>query len=130
LKAHFKVDLWSGNASRNEETGQPVIFDPCAYYAHNVRSFHTRSPVFTSRRQEMELGMMRLFGGFTKACFDAYHQVIPRMEPHYEERQQLYLLYHQLNHVYLFGGDGYRNGAKTTMQNLLAFAERAHLSKA
>lgn len=63
-------DLWSGNAGTDSTMGQPVIFDPSSYYGHN----------------EMELGMMRAFGGFTKDCFDAYHEVIPKLEPYYEQR--------------------------------------------
>ncbi len=63
-------DLWSGNAGVDAETSQPVIFDPSSFYAHG----------------EYDLGIMHMFGGFTKECFDAYHEVLPRSEPHYEQR--------------------------------------------
>nr|CDI54208.1 conserved hypothetical protein [Melanopsichium pennsylvanicum 4] len=54
--------------------------DLCSsYYGHN----------------EAELGIMNMFGGFTQDFFDAYHEVIPRTEPYYDERSQLYELYHQ-----------------------------------
>jgi len=35
--------------------------------------------------------------GFTKDFFDEYHKIHPRSEPHYEERQVLYELWHHLN---------------------------------
>lgn len=38
---------------------------------------------------------MHMFGGFTGEFFDAYHKIIPRCEPHYNERIKLYELYHQ-----------------------------------
>lgn len=41
------------------------------------------------------LGIMNMFGGFTQDFFDAYHEVIPKAEPHYSERLRLYELYHQ-----------------------------------
>lgn len=43
----------------------------------------------------VRLGIMLMFGGFTAEFFDAYHKVIPRVEPHYNERIKLYELYHQ-----------------------------------
>lgn len=35
--------------------------------------------------------------GFQDAFYDAYHEVHPRSEPFYAERQRLYELYHHLN---------------------------------
>lgn len=78
-------DLWSGNAAA-DETGQPVLYDPASYYGH----------------REAEFGMMRLFGGFTKACEGAYQEVWPLAAGH-EERIPVYRLYHELNHLNLFG---------------------------
>jgi Fructosamine kinase len=26
---------WSGNAGTDSDTGKPIIYDPCAFYAHN-----------------------------------------------------------------------------------------------
>ncbi|MGE4586112.1 MAG: fructosamine kinase family protein [Mangrovibacterium sp.] len=78
-------DLWSGNYLF---TGKgPALIDPAAYYAD----------------REMELSMMMLFGGFSDAAWQAYRHVFP-MEPGWEDRVQLYQLYHLLNHYYLFGG--------------------------
>lgn len=42
-----------------------------------------------------------MFGGFSADFWDAYHEVIPKLQPYYDERQQLYQLYHQLNHAAL-----------------------------
>ena len=101
-------DLWSGNAGVDANLGTPVIYDPSSFYGHG----------------EAELGMMHMFGGFTRECFDAYHDVVPKSEPYYEERMQLYQLYHQLNHALLFGGGGYQLAAQGIMSGLTAWAEK------
>ena len=56
-------DLWSGNYGA-DENGQPTIFDPACYYGH----------------REAEFGMTKLFGGFPKAFYDAYHETWPLAE--------------------------------------------------
>ncbi len=93
-------DLWSGNATANEK-GAPVIFDPASYYGN----------------REAEFGMMRLFGGFNKDCEDAYKEVWPLREG-YERRFQVYKLYHQLNHLNLFGRS-YYGGCLDTIHSLI-----------
>jgi len=93
-------DLWSGNAAANTK-GQPVIFDPASYYGH----------------REAELGMMRLFGGFGVHCEAAYQEVWP-FQPGFNRRIDVYRLYHQLNHLNLFGG-GYYSGCLDTARGLL-----------
>jgi protein-ribulosamine 3-kinase len=93
-------DLWSGNTAATEN-GKPIIFDPASYYGH----------------REAEFGMMRLFGGFTKECEDAYQEVWP-FQADYERRFDVYRLYHQLNHLNLFGGS-YYNGCLATIRSLL-----------
>jgi len=93
-------DLWSGNAAADED-GEPIIFDPASYYGH----------------REAEIGMMRLFGGFGPACETAYAEVWP-LEPGSEERISLYRLYHELNHLNLFGKTYYA-GCIATMEQLL-----------
>lgn len=92
-------DLWSGNAAANEK-GEPVIFDPASYYGH----------------REAEFGMMRLFGGFGPDCEAAYQEVWP-FQPGYDRRMEVYKLYHQLNHLNLFGS-GYYNGCLETIKAL------------
>ncbi|KAK9591131.1 hypothetical protein V6Z92_004207 [Aspergillus fumigatus] len=106
-------DLWSGNADlgrivssgrkEDEEVGA-VVYDPSACYAHS----------------EYELGIMKMFGGFGPAFFEAYHRIVPKTEPveEYEDRVRLYELYHHLNHHAIFGA-GYRSGAVSIMQKLL-----------
>ena len=88
-------DLWSGNAAANQK-GEPVIFDPASYYAH----------------RETEIGMMRLFGGFGSGCEAAYAEVWP-FEEGAEQRIALYRLYHELNHLNLFGTSYYQTCLKT-----------------
>ncbi len=79
-------DLWSGNL-HVAPNGRPSIIDPAAYYGH----------------REAELGMMRLFGGFSDRVFGAYSDAWP-LEPGWEQRLELYELYHLMNHFNLFGG--------------------------
>jgi protein-ribulosamine 3-kinase len=88
-------DLWSGNASANEK-GEPVIYDPASYYGH----------------REAEIGMMRMFGGFGPHCESAYNEVWP-LQDGAEQRILLYRLYHELNHLILFGNSYYQNCIST-----------------
>jgi fructosamine-3-kinase len=82
-------DLWSENAAADHD-GKPVIFDPASYYGH----------------REAEFGMMRLFGGFGPRVEAAYQEIWP-FEPGSENRIALYRLYHELNHLNLFGAAYY-----------------------
>lgn len=84
-------DLWSGNAASDEQ-GQPIIFDPASYYGH----------------REAEIGMMRMFGGFGPVCEAAYAEVWPFQQGS-EERIALYRLYHEMNHLNLFGQAYYQS---------------------
>lgn len=79
-------DLWSGNIMVDAQ-GLPVIFDPAA---------HNGWP-------EADLAMTRLFGGFTESFYRAYKET-RTLEAGFEDRVSLYNLYHQLNHLNLFGG--------------------------
>lgn len=91
-------DLWSGNVAADEQ-GHPVIFDPAPSYSH----------------REAEFGMTALFGGFTTDFMSAYHDTFPLAEG-WQERQDLYTLYHVLNHAVLFGS-GYRRQAVTILEH-------------
>ncbi len=93
-------DLWSGNAAA-DENGEPIIYDPASYYGH----------------REAEIGMMRMFGGFGPRCEAAYAEVWP-LDTGAEERITLYRLYHELNHLNLFGS-GYYQSCIATMESLL-----------
>ncbi|MEB2311741.1 MAG: fructosamine kinase family protein [Sorangiineae bacterium] len=83
--ARLHGDLWSGNLHRAPE-GEPCLIDPAAYGGH----------------REVDLAMMRLFGGFSERVFDAYAEAYPLAAGH-AERVPLYQLYPLLVHVGLFG---------------------------
>lgn len=93
-------DLWGGNASCTVE-GEPVIFDPAAYYGD----------------REVDIAMTELFGGFPTAFYRGYNEVFP-LDPGYERRKPLYNLYHILNHFNLFGG-GYESQASGMIEQIL-----------
>ncbi|GJE85838.1 fructosamine kinase [Phanerochaete sordida] len=102
-------DLWSGNTGTDEDTGEPIIFDPSSYFGHN----------------EADLAIARIFGGIPKSFFATYHEYLPKTEPadQYELRGDLYELYHYLNHTVLFGS-GYAGSSTAKMDSLLqAFPE-------
>ncbi len=82
-------DLWSGNYFCDQD-GSPVVFDPAVYFAH----------------REAEFGMTTLFGGFEASFYEAYSEAWP-MEDGYEQRIEIYRLYHLLNHLNLFGRSYY-----------------------
>jgi fructosamine-3-kinase len=77
-------DLWSGNYMYT--SNGPAIIDPACYYAD----------------REMELGMMKLFGGFPSRVWEAYQKEFPLPEG-WHDRLDLYQLYHVLNHYLMFG---------------------------
>ena len=92
-------DLWSGNyAYVNDE---PVIFDPATYYGD----------------READIAMTELFGGFPAAFYQAYNAELP-LDKGYEQRKNLYNLYHILNHLNLFGS-GYYAQAINMLKGLL-----------
>uniref|UniRef100_V5F261 protein-ribulosamine 3-kinase n=1 Tax=Kalmanozyma brasiliensis (strain GHG001) TaxID=1365824 RepID=V5F261_KALBG len=90
----------------------------------------TGDPELKDLEQQMRdrLGIMNMFGGFTRDFFDAYHAVIPRTEPYYNERLRLYELYHHLNHLLMFRG-GYRSGAVSIMRSLIQFCDNVDDAK-
>jgi fructosamine-3-kinase len=94
--ARLHGDLWGGNAMTGAD-GRPVLVDPAAYGGH----------------REVDLAMMRLFGGFSRAVFAAYEEAHPLAAGH-EERVELHQLYPVLVHVCLFGG-GYARSAERIM---------------
>lgn len=83
--ARLHGDLWSGNACADEH-GVPCIFDPAV----------------SGGSRELDLAMMRLFGGFSRRTFDAYAEAFP-LAPGHAERVPLYQLYFLLVHVAIFG---------------------------
>lgn len=92
-------DLWGGNVAQCADG--PVIFDPASFYGHS----------------EYELGIAGMFGGFNSSFYSAYHEKIPKA-PGFAKRNQLYQLFHYLNHWNHFGG-GYRGSSVSIMKTLL-----------
>jgi fructosamine-3-kinase len=84
--ARLHGDLWGGNAMADEQ-GRPCLIDPAVYGGH----------------REIDLAMMRLFGGFGSRVFAAYDETFP-LSPGSEHRVPLYQLYFLMVHVNLFGG--------------------------
>jgi len=82
-------DLWGGNFIV-DENGNACLIDPAAYYGH----------------READLGMTKLFGGFSSEFYEAYNETHP-LQAGYEYRENIYKLYHVLNHLNLFGGGYY-----------------------
>jgi fructosamine-3-kinase len=80
-------DLWGGNRLCGAD-GRSWLIDPAAYAGH----------------REMDLAMMRLFGGFSNRIFDAYAESFP-LTPGAHDRVALYQLYPVLVHANLFGGN-------------------------
>jgi fructosamine-3-kinase len=93
-------DLWGGNYLV-DASGEPVLVDPAVYYGH----------------REAELAMTRLFGGFDSDFYAAYEEAWP-LPPGTRERQQIYSLYHLLNHLNLFGSS-YRSGCVDVLSELV-----------
>jgi protein-ribulosamine 3-kinase len=75
-------DLWYGNRAFGSTGGrdevEALFFDPGSFYAHS----------------EYELGIMKMFGGYSAAFFEEYHRIIPKSEPisEYDDRLSLYQL--------------------------------------
>jgi fructosamine-3-kinase len=78
-------DLWGGNYLVNIE-GNPCLIDPATAFAP----------------REMDLAMMKLFGGFDSEFFEVYDQEYP-LEPGFENRIPIWQLYYLLVHLNLFG---------------------------
>ena len=78
-------DLWSGNYMITAQ-GFIALIDPATYYGH----------------RETDLAMTELFGGFEPSFYDAYTEAWP-LEAGYEDRKEIYNLYHLINHLNHFG---------------------------
>ncbi|RMF01203.1 MAG: fructosamine kinase [Bacteroidetes bacterium] len=92
-------DLWRGNCLLTE------------------RGFALIDPAVSYGPREMDLAMMRLFGGFPEAAFMAYEAHNPST-PGLAERIPLYQLYYVLVHVNMFGG-GYYEQAQAIVRAYL-----------
>jgi fructosamine-3-kinase len=79
-------DLWGGNRMIDRD-GANWLIDPATYWGH----------------REVDLAMMRLFGGFGSEAFDAYADAHP-LAVGWTERVEWYQLVPLLVHAILFGG--------------------------
>lgn len=82
-------DLWNGNFMCDQQSN-PCIMDPAVYYGH----------------READIAMTKLFGGFPDEFYQAYQKENP-LPQGYDYRENIYLLYHVLNHLNLFGNSYY-----------------------
>lgn len=94
--ARLHGDLWAGNL-HVARGGEPALIDPAVYGGH----------------REIDLAMMRLFGGFGPRVFAAYAESAP-LAPGHAARVALYQLYPLLVHVVLFGA-GYVSRARSCL---------------
>jgi fructosamine-3-kinase len=95
--ARLHGDLWGGNVM-SDEAGAPCLIDPAVYGGH----------------REIDLAMLRLFGGVGPRAFAAYEEAMPLAEGH-ADRVALYQLYPLLVHVNLFGG-GYASSVEHALR--------------
>ncbi|MCC8173353.1 MAG: fructosamine kinase family protein, partial [Odoribacter sp.] len=90
-------DLWNENFLCDQQ-GEPVIIDPAVYYGH----------------READLAMTKLFGGFPPEFYASYQRTYP-LKQGWEYRENIYKLYHVMNHLNLFGR-GYLSEAEWTLK--------------
>lgn len=82
-------DLWSGNylVSQND---RPTLIDPAVSFAS----------------REMDIAMMKLFGGFAETTYGVYEEQFP-MKNNWQDRVDIWQLYYLLVHLNLFGAGYY-----------------------
>lgn len=78
-------DMWGGNHIINVHR-MPVLIDPAVYVGHS----------------EVDIAMSEMFEPFPRVFYDIYRQKMPK-EDGYEDRREIYNLYHFLNHLNIFG---------------------------
>ncbi|KAK3774016.1 hypothetical protein RRG08_030098 [Elysia crispata] len=91
-------DLWGGNAAETQDG--PVVFDPASFYGHS----------------EYDLAISKMFGGFGQAFFKSYYAILPKQSG-YEDRLDLYQMFHYFNHWSHFGG-GYQQSTMSILRRL------------
>lgn len=93
-------DLWSGNFLC-DQSRNAVLIDPAVYYGH----------------READLAMTKLFGGFSPDFYSAYQEEFP-LKVGAIYRENLYMLYHVMNHLNLFGSAYYSRAENLLWQYL------------
>lgn len=88
-------DLWNGNFYCDQE-GQPVFIDPACYWGW----------------PETDLALSNLFGGVAPMFYEHYINLHPEAQA-WHSRQDIYNLYHILNHLNLFGSSYYAQAKQT-----------------
>ena len=78
-------DMWGGNHIINYDR-KPVLIDPAVYVGHS----------------EVDIAMSEMFEPFPRVFYDIYYQKMPK-EDGYDDRKEIYNLYHFLNHLNIFG---------------------------
>ncbi len=79
-------DMWGGNHLVGKD-GKVVLIDPAVYVGH----------------PEADIAMTTMFSSLPRDFYRGYYEKIP-MQEGYEDRKDLYNLYHYLNHYNIFGG--------------------------
>jgi protein-ribulosamine 3-kinase len=92
-------DLWSGNYIAT--SNGPYFIDTASYYGHS----------------EADFALTYMFGGFSKEFYQSYEKRSPFEENH-EERKPIYMIYHYLNHLNLFGRS-YLDGVLNCYQKII-----------
>jgi len=77
-------DLWSGNVICG--INGPIFIDTSCYYGHS----------------EADLALTYMFGGFSNDFYRSYEVYNP-LQSGSEQRKPIYMLYHYLNHLNIFG---------------------------
>ncbi len=90
-------DLWGGNVI-GDQNGNPVLIDPAVYYGD----------------READVAFTQMFGGFSRDFYQAYMEAYP-LESGYQDRFEIYNVYHLLNHLNLFG-ESYGHSLDTTLR--------------
>ena len=94
--ARLHGDLWAGNRIVDRD-GRNWLIDPAAHGGH----------------REFDLAMMRLFGGFSAACFAGYAETSPLADG-WEDRVALHQIAPLVVHAIKFGG-GYLSAAEAAI---------------
>jgi len=92
-------DLWSGNVICG--INGPVFIDTSCYYGHS----------------EADLALTYMFGGFSNDFYRSYEVYNP-LESGYKQRKPIYMLYHYLNHLNIFGRS-YHSGVLSCTNQIL-----------